>query len=69
MDRAKLLQLSAEVLDRALLPLAQPACTLDALHLATLVFLRSRGLSAALASYTQRLAAAAVRESFALADC
>ena len=43
--------------------------TLDALHLATLVFLRSRGLSPGLATYDQRLAAAAISEGFVLADC
>ena len=54
------MEMSAEVLSRALLPFAQPVRTLDALHLATLVFLRSRGLSPGLATYDQRLAAAAV---------
>jgi predicted nucleic acid-binding protein len=68
-DRANLLEMSVEVLGRALLPFAQPVRTLDALHLATMVFLRSRGLLPALATYDQRLAAAAVSEGFALADC
>lgn len=68
-DRANLLEMSAAVLGRALLPFAQPVRTLDALHLATLAFLRSRGLSPALATYDQRLATAAVSEGFALADC
>lgn len=68
-DRANLLEMSAAVLGRALLPFAQPVRTLDALHLATLVFLRSRGLSPALATYDQRQATAAVSEGFALADC
>jgi predicted nucleic acid-binding protein len=68
-DRANLLEMSAEVLGRALLPFAQPVRTLDALHLATLVFLRSRGLSPEVATYDQRLAAAAVSEGFALAGC
>lgn len=68
-DRANLIEMSAEVLGRALLPFAQPVRTLDALHLATMVFLRSRGLPPALATYDQRLAAAAVGEGFALADC
>ena len=61
--------MSAEVLGRALQPFAQPVRTLDALHLATMVFLRSRGLSLALATYDQRLAAAAAGEGFAAADC
>ena len=68
-DRVNLLEMSAEVLGRALLPFPQPVRTLDALHLATMVFLRSRGLVPALATYDQRLATAAVGEGFALADC
>ena len=68
-DRANLLENVRDVLGRALLPFAQPVRTLDALHLATMVFLRSRGLSPALATYDQRLATAAVGEGFALADC
>ena len=68
-DRANLLEMTAEGLGRALLPFAQPLRTLDALHLATLVFLRSRGLSPGLATYDQRLAAAAISEGFVLADC
>lgn len=68
-DRANLLELSVDVLGRALLPFARPVRTLDALHLATMDFLRSQGLVSALATYDQRLAAAAVGEGFALADC
>jgi len=68
-DRANLLEKSSEVLSRALLPFAQPVRTLDALHLATLVFLRSRGLSPELATCDPRPAAAAVSEGFALANC
>jgi len=68
-DRANLLEMSTEVLSRALLPFAQPVRTLDALHLATLDFLRCRGLSCALATYDQRLASAAASEGFALAAC
>lgn len=68
-DRVNLLEMSAEVLGRALRPFAQPLRTLDALHLATLVFLRDRGVSPALATYDQRLATAATTEGFELADC
>lgn len=68
-DRVNLLEMSAHVLGRALLPFARPVRTLDALHLATMDFLRSQGLIPALATYDQRLAAAAVGEGFALADC
>ena len=68
-DRVHLLEMSERVLGRALLPFAQPLRTLDALHLATMDFLRGQGLSLALASYDQRLAQAAVGQGFALADC
>jgi predicted nucleic acid-binding protein len=68
-DRVNLLEMSGRVLGRALLPFSQPVRTLDAMHLATMDFLRSEGLVLALATYDRRLAAAAVREGFALADC
>lgn len=68
-DRINLLEMSPRVLSRALLPFAQPVRTLDALHLATLDFLRTEGLNAVLATYDQRLAAAATGLGFALADC
>jgi hypothetical protein len=42
---------------------------LDALHLATMDFLRNQGLALELASYDRRQAAAAVGLGFALADC
>jgi predicted nucleic acid-binding protein len=68
-DRVNLVEMSARVLARALLPFAQPLRTLDALHLSTMDFLRGQGLVLALASYDRRLAAAAVGLGFALADC
>ena len=68
-DRVNLLELSEAVLGRALRPFAQPVRTLDALHLATMDFLRGQGLGLALATYDQRLAASAVALGFALADC
>ncbi len=68
-DRINLVEMSASVLGRALLPFATPVRTLDALHLATMVFLRVQGLEAALATYDQRMATAAVGEGFALAAC
>lgn len=66
-DRVNLIEMSAQVLGRALLPFAQPVRTLDALHLATLDFLRAQGLGVALASYDQRLVTAATTLGFALA--
>lgn len=68
-DRVNLVEMSATVLGRALQPFATPVRTLDALHLATMVFLRGQGLESALATYDQRMAAAAIGEGFALADC
>lgn len=67
--RVNLIEMSAEALNRALLPFAQPVRTLDGLHLATMVFLRGRGLAVTLATYDQRLSAAAVAKGFALAPC
>jgi len=49
------------VLARALDPWPMALRTLDALHLASVEFLRSRGQDVALASYDDRLVAAAKR--------
>jgi predicted nucleic acid-binding protein len=65
-DRVNLLELSAPVLGRALLPFAAPVRTLDALHLATMDFARAQGLALELATYDQRLAIAAATMGFAL---
>lgn len=51
--------LSSDVLDRALHPFPISVRTLDALHLATMDFLRRAGQEVTLASYDQRLLAAA----------
>ena len=51
--------MSRPVLARALEPWPVPLRTLDALHLATLVFLRDGGEPIELASYDHRLLAAA----------
>ncbi len=68
-DRINLVEMSGPVLGRALLPFTQPVRTLDTLHLATMAFLREQGLTLTLATYDQRMAAAAVSEGFSLADC
>ena len=68
-DRVNLLELSEAVLGRALLPFLPPVRTQAALHLASMDFLRGRGVGLALATYDQRLAQAAVGLGFALADC
>jgi hypothetical protein len=57
--RLSLLELSRTVLARALDPFPVVLRTLDALHLASADFLRASGQSIALASYDQRLVAAA----------
>lgn len=66
-DRVNLLALSARVLARALLPFPLPVRTLDALHLASMEFLRGQGQTLELASYDLRLAAAAKALGFPLA--
>jgi predicted nucleic acid-binding protein len=47
------------VLERALEPFPMPVRTLDALHLASMEFLRTRGQAIRLASYDERLIASA----------
>jgi len=59
LDRVGFTDQSAEVLARALEPFPQPVRTLDALHLATLDYLRRQGDEVALATYDARLIAAA----------
>ena len=54
-----LVELSCDVLRRALRPFPRPARTLDGLHLSTLDFVRAQRESVALASYDERLIAAA----------
>jgi hypothetical protein len=61
--------MSSSVLSRALLHFPMPVRTLDALHLATLDFLRGQGLQLEIATYDQRLAVASVGLGFPLADC
>ncbi len=59
LGRVALLELSPPVLARALDPFPVPVRTLDALHLASIEFLRDHGQNVELASYDERLAAAA----------
>jgi len=67
-DRVNLLELSAPVLARALLPFPLPVRTLDALHLASMEFLRGQGQALELASYDLRLSAAAMAIRIQLAE-
>ena len=57
--RIALIELSPPVLERAMEPFAATVRTLDALHLASMEFLRTRGLQIELASYDDRLVAGA----------
>ena len=57
--RLAFLELSPPVLARALEPFPVPMRTLDALHLASIEFLRGQGQKVELASYDERLIAAA----------
>ena len=59
LNRVTLVELRPEVLERALEPFPAPVRTLDALHLASIEFLRSRQQEVELASYDERLAVAA----------
>jgi predicted nucleic acid-binding protein len=59
LDHVRLVELSNEVLGRALQPFPVQPRTLDALHLATMDFLYRRGATITLASYDRRLLAAA----------
>jgi predicted nucleic acid-binding protein len=57
--RVRLIELTESVLTRALEPWPMAVRTLDALHLATIDFLRRQGEAIELASYDNRLLAAA----------
>jgi predicted nucleic acid-binding protein len=57
--RVALIEMAPQVLARALEPFPIPLRTLDALHVASLEFLRAHGLTIELASYDERMLAAA----------
>ncbi|HXG16583.1 MAG TPA: PIN domain-containing protein [Calidithermus sp.] len=59
LDAVLYVELTPPVLARALEPFPVPVRTLDALHLATMEFLRHHGQAFALASYDARLVGAA----------
>jgi len=59
LGRVALVALAPPVLARALEPFPAPVRTLDALHLASIEFLRGRGQEVRLASYDRRLNAVA----------
>lgn len=64
--RIGLLELAPAVLERALHPFPTPVRTLDALHLASALFLMDRGHQVALASYDARMRSAATTLGIAL---
>jgi predicted nucleic acid-binding protein len=68
MDRLALVELSPLVLARAMEPFPNPVRTLDALHLASMEFLRARGRPVTLASYDGRLSDVAQRLGIPLFD-
>jgi predicted nucleic acid-binding protein len=68
-SRLALLELSQPVLARSLEPFPVEMRTLDALHLASLEFLRSQGVELSLASYDTRMLAGARALGIPLAVC
>ncbi len=59
MGRVALIELAPPILARALDPFPVAVRTLDALHLASIEFLRARGQTVDLATYDERLSEAA----------
>lgn len=66
LGRLAFLELARPVLARALEPFPVPVRTLDALHLASMDFLRRQGQDVRVASYDDRVLVAARRLGFAL---
>ncbi len=66
--RLALLELALPVLARALDPFPTPVRTLDALHLASIEFLRGQGQAVRLATYDQRMREASRALSIPLYD-
>lgn len=67
LEHLAMIELSPTVLTRALEPFPVPVRTLDALHLASADFLRSQKQAVEVASYDDRMAAAARKMGFAIA--
>ena len=64
--RVSMVELSPVVLRRALDPFPEPLRTLDALHLASIAYLRSQRLHVTLASYDERMTRVAAAMSIPL---
>lgn len=67
LDGVGFVEMAPPILSRALEPFPAPVRTLDALHLASAVFLRAQGETVAVASYDDRLVAVARRLGFQIA--
>ena len=67
LNRISFLELSPLVVGRALEPFPEPVRTLDALHLASVEFLRTRRLAPRLATYDRRMTAVAEAMAIPLA--
>ena len=61
LSQVAMLEMARPVLERALEPFPPELRTLDAIHLASIHFLRANGQEVSLASYDDRLTAAAIR--------
>jgi len=61
LEQVSLVELNPLVLQRALEPFPVPVRTLDALHLATMVFLKSQGVKLRLATFDRRQQKAAAK--------
>jgi predicted nucleic acid-binding protein len=61
LERVAIVEMLPNVLARAIEPFSAPVRTRDALHLATMAFVRERDALLALASYDERLLASAAR--------
>jgi len=55
LNQVALIELAPPVLERALNPFPRPVRTLDALHLATIEFIRAQGQSVELATYDEQM--------------
>jgi len=67
LNRTSLVEMDQPALARALEPWPVPLRTLDGLHLSTMAFLRQQGEAVGLASYDNRLIAAATALGFTIA--
>lgn len=68
LQRVRMVEMSGEVLMRALTPFPVTVRTLDGLHLATMNYLQSRGADIRLASYDVRLLEAAAQIGIGTVD-